>query len=139
MDWTIIISLISILCGSTTVVTFVLYRKQQKRFKTAEAFEKEVVALKATVESMQNQISFYDGRLNEMQKLVIGKDAYISQLTEDKHTLEIKNSKNKSAMNKAYSCSFCNDVSECPVIMQRAANEEAYLRELNEKGNGRCK
>jgi|GEM_PF-1870859 len=131
MDWTIITSIISILCGSSTVITFILYRKQQKRFKTAEAFEKEVDALKNTVESMRQQLLFYDGRLAEMQNLVIGKDAYISQLTLDKHRLEVKNSKNKSAMNRAYSCGHCSDISLCPVLKQRAANDEEYLKTLN--------
>jgi TolA-binding protein len=131
MDWTIITTIVSILAGSSTVVTFVLYRKQQKRFKTAEAFEKEVDALKNTVETMRQQLQFYDGRLTEMQKLVVGKDVYISQLSQEKHTLEVKNSKNKSAMNKAYGCEHCSDISLCPVLMQRAANEEEYLKSLN--------
>ncbi|MDL2303209.1 hypothetical protein LJC28_02325 [Dysgonomonas sp. OttesenSCG-928-D17] len=135
MDWAILTSIISILCGSSTVITFILYRKQQKRFKTAEAFEKEVDALKNTVETMRQQLQFYDGRLTEMQKLVVGKDAYINQLSQEKHTLEIKNSKNKSAMNKAYSCEHCSEVSLCPVLMQRAANEEEYLKSLNHEKN----
>ena len=132
MDWSLITSILSILCGSSTVMTFILYPKQQRRFKTAEAFEKEVDALKNTVETMRQQLQFYDGRLTEMQKLVVGKDLYISQLSQEKHVLEIKNSKNKSAMNKAYSCEHCTDISLCPVLIQRAANEEAYLNELNE-------
>ena len=131
MDWTILTSIISILCGSSTIVTFILYRKQQKRFKTAEAFEKEVDALKNTVETMRQQLQFYDGRLTEMQKLVVGKDVYISQLSQEKHTLEVKNSKNKSAMNKAYGCGHCTDISLCPVLVQIAANEEEYLKSLN--------
>lgn len=130
MDWMVVTSIVSVLAGSSTIVTFILYRKQQKRFKTAEAFEKEVDALKNTVETMRQQLQFYDGRLTEMQKLVVGKDLYIGQLTQEKHTLEVKNSKNKSAMNKAYGCVHCSDVSLCPVLMQRAANEEAYLNEL---------
>ena len=130
MDWMVVTSIVSVLAGSSTIVTFILYRKQQKRFKTAEAFEKEVDALKNTVETMRQQLQFYDGRLTEMQKLVIGKDLYIGQLSQEKHVLEVKNSKNKSAMNKAYGCVHCNDISLCTVLMQRAANEEAYLNEL---------
>ncbi|MDL2310317.1 hypothetical protein LJC39_04295 [Parabacteroides sp. OttesenSCG-928-B22] len=133
MDWTILISIISILCGSSTVITFILYRKQQKRFKTAEAFEKEVVALKNTVEILQQQVTFQEGRISDTQKLVINKDAYITQLSQEKHTLEIKNSKNKSAINKAYSCEHCSDISLCPVLKQRTVNEEAYLNELKKQ------
>lgn len=131
MDWTILTTIITVLAGSSTIVTYLLYRKQQKRFKTAEAFEKEVDALKNTVETMRQQLLFYDGRLTEMQKLVVGKDVYIKQLSQEKHTLEIKNSKNKSAMNKAYSCEHCSDISLCPVLIQRAANDEEYLKSLN--------
>ena len=131
MDWTIITSAISIICGSSTIVTFIIYRKQQKRFKTAEAFEKEVIALRATVEILQNQVTFLDKRTNNMQELVISKDAYIGQLSQQKHPREIKHAKNKSAINKAYDCGHCSDISSCPVLKQRAANEEAYLNELN--------
>lgn len=130
MDWTVISSVITALAASSTLITYILYRKQQKRFKTAEAFEKEVEALKVTVSTMREQLQFYDGRLNEMQKMVIGKDVYVSQLSEEKHTLEVKNSKNKSAINKAYSCEHCSDISSCPVLKQRAANEEEYLNSL---------
>lgn len=130
-DWTILTSLISVLCGSGTVVTYALYRKQQKRYKIAEAFEKEVVALKATVETMQTQLRFYDERLSEMQKLVVGKDAYISQLSQDKHLLEVKNARNKSAINKAHGCGHCANVSDCPVLRQKTANEDDYLKQLN--------
>lgn len=134
MDWTTITTILSIIAGSSTFITIILYRRQQKRFKTAEAFEKEVVALKTTVEVMQHQLTFYDGRLSEMQKLVVGKDAYISQLSKDKTTLEIKNSKNKSAMNRAYSCHYAPETGECPVIKQRMKNDELYLRQLNKEG-----
>ncbi len=135
MNWTIVTTIISVLAGSSTIVTFFLYRKQQKRIKTAEAFEKEVNALKTTVATMRDQLTFYDGRLNEMQKLVVGKDAYIGQLSSEKHTLEIKNSKNKSAINKAHSCPNCSDVSNCPVIKQKIANDDEYLKNLkNERG-----
>lgn len=130
MDWTILTSIISILCGSSTVITFMLYRKQQKRFKTAEAFEKEVTALRATVEILQQQVTFQEGRITDTQKLVINKDAYISQLSHEKHVLEVKHAKNKSAVNKAYSCSHCPDAALCPVLIQRAANEEEYLKSL---------
>ncbi|MDR0541154.1 MAG: hypothetical protein LBH19_02955 [Dysgonamonadaceae bacterium] len=131
MDWSIITSIITVLCGSSTIITFILYRKQQKRLITAEAFEKEVDALKSAVETMRQQLQFYDGRLTEMQKLVIGKDAYIEQLSKEKHVLEIKNAKNKSAINKAYECNHCTDISLCPVLMQRTINEEEYLKKIS--------
>jgi TPP-dependent indolepyruvate ferredoxin oxidoreductase alpha subunit len=115
----------------------VLYRKQQKRFKTAEAFEKEVTALKTTVEILQQQVAFQEGRINETQKLVINKDAYIAQLSQEKHAIEIKHAKNKSAINKAYGCGHCSDASLCPVLKQRTENEEEYLKTLNNQNYNR--
>ena len=132
LNW--ILAAFSALCGGSTIITLFVYRKQQTRFKPAEAFEKEVLALKATVELMQGQIQFCNERMAELQKLVVDKDAYINQITLDKHMVEVKHAKNKSAINKAYECEHCKDVSNCPVLKQRAANEEAYLKQLqNEK------
>ena len=130
MEWSGLLSVVSVLAGSSTVVTYILYRRQQKRFKTAEAFQKEVDALKNTVEMMRQQLTFYDGRLTEMQKLIVGKDGYIKQLSQEKHVLEVKNSRNKSAMNRAYECKHCADIASCPVLRQRAINEEEYLKSL---------
>lgn len=142
INWAVLGSLGSLLFGSSTLITFVLYRKQQKRLRTAEAFSKEVEALKSTIDTMQQQLQyyagrlaemqkFYDGRLAEMQNLIIGKDSYISQVSQDKHLLEIKNAKNKSAINKAYSCRCRSDTYKCPVLIQRTENEEEYLKILN--------
>lgn len=50
MDWLQIISIVfGVLGGSGALVTYLLYSKQLKRFKNAEAFEKEVQALKAAM------------------------------------------------------------------------------------------
>lgn len=121
-------SLISLLFGSSTIVTYGLYRKQQKRLRNAEAFAKEVEALKSTINAMQQQMQYYEGRLTEMQKLIIGKDSYIAQISQDRHTLEIKNAKNKSAINKAYGCSYRSDTYKCPVLVHRKANEEEFIK-----------
>lgn len=120
-------SLISLIFGSSTIVTYGLYRKQQKRLRTAEAFAKEVEALKSTINAMQQQMQYYEGRLTEMQKLIIGKDTYIAQISQDRHTLEIKNAKNKSAINKAYGCVYRSDTHACPVLTQRISNEKDFF------------
>ena len=125
-----ILTAFSTLTGGTAFYTFIMYRQQAKRFKTAEAFEKEVTALKSTIEGLQKQIEFQEGRLNEMQKTLVNKDAYIVTLTADKSVLEVKHAKNKSAINRAYGCSFCDSVANCPVLQQRALNEEEYLKRI---------
>ena len=129
LNW--ILAVFSALCGGSTIITLFIYRKQQKRFKTAEAFEKEVTALQASVTLMQGQIKFLNDSLTDMQKLVIEKDAYISTLSTDNQVLEVKHVKYKSVINQAYSCAYCEDKANCPVLKRRAKNEEAYLNEIS--------
>jgi predicted patatin/cPLA2 family phospholipase len=131
LNW--LLAAFSALSGGSTVITLFMYRKQQKRFKTAEAFEREVDALKNTVEIMRKQQEFYESRLAELQKLIVNKDAYIEQLSRGSHIMEVKHAKNKSAINKAYECRFCEKTSECPVLIQRAKNEEDYLRKIEKQ------
>lgn len=132
-----ILTAISTVTGGTAFYTFVMYRQQAKRFKTAEAFEKEVTALQSAMSGLQDQIRFQEQRLNEMQKTLINKDAYINTLSADKNLLEIKHAKNKGAINTAYGCNFCQKPSECPVLMQRARNEEEYLKHIENVSNFR--
>lgn len=135
LNW--ILAAFSTVCGGTALITLLMYRKQQKRFKTAEAFEKEVQALAGTVsaqdgaiETLQKQVAWQDVRIEAMQKTINEKDVYIGSISLDKHTLEIKHAKNKSAINKAYECAFCPNSSDCPVLKQRAYNEEEYLKNI---------
>ena len=128
---TIVTSIFGLLSGSGAFITFVLYRKQQKRLKNAEAVEKEVSTLRSTIETLQTNMKFYEERLNTLQKLVIEKDNYIAVLTNDKQIVDIKHAKNKNAINRAQECEYCKgDASKCPVLDQRRKNEEEYLLSL---------
>jgi predicted ribosome quality control (RQC) complex YloA/Tae2 family protein len=131
MNWEIIIPLLTLIFTSG-IVNVVLYRKVDKRTKTAEAFEKEVSALSATIEAMKRHQEHTDQRLERMQNELTKMDVFNTQLMKEKHILEVKHSRNKSAMNKAYECAFCDDKSLCPVIRQRATNDEIYLKELKD-------
>lgn len=126
-----------VLGGSGALITFLLYRKQLKRFKNAEAFEKEVEALNKTVLILQQQVEWQGKQIENMQRTIGEKDAYIVQLTADKHVLEIKHAKNKGAINRAYECTLCNDKAECPVLKKRAENEEDYLRKIERQNERR--
>lgn len=64
---TIVTSIFGLLSGSGAFITFVLYRKQQKRLKNAEAVEKEVSTLRSTIETLQTNMKFYEERLNTLQ------------------------------------------------------------------------
>lgn len=130
-DFTTVLSLIlGFLGGGGALVTYMLYRKQLKRFKNAEAVEKEVATLRSAIAAMEQNQKWYEERLASLQKLLLEKESYVEVLSKDKNLLEIKHSKNKSAINKAYECSFCPDTSKCPVLIQRSKNEDEYLRTL---------
>lgn len=134
MNWEIIITLATLILSSGAL-NIVLYRKVDKRTKTAEAFEKEVSALSNTIEAMKKHQNYTDERLERMQGELTKKDIYNSQLMREKHILEVKHSRNKSAINKAYECEFCEDKSKCKVLKQRALNDEIYLKELKDNEN----
>lgn len=130
-DFTTVLSLIfGFLGGGGALVTYMLYRKQLKRFKNAEAVEKEVATLRSAIAAMEQNQKWYEERLGSLQKLLLEKESYVEILSRDKNFLEIKHSKNKGAINKAYECSFCPDTSKCPVLIQRSKNEDEYLRTL---------
>lgn len=137
-EWVVIItSVLGVLGGGGAFVSFILYRKQQKRFKTAEAFEKEVNALRAAVATLEaaqgvyeTQLTAQSIRIDEFQKTIANQDGQIRHIRNEKHTVEIKHAKNKTAINRAYECPFCEDKAACPVLKQRADNEEQYLREI---------
>ena len=129
LNW--ILGVLTLISGSTTGISLFMYRRQSRRFKNAEAFEKEVAALSSTVENLKSQISFYDERLNKLQELIVNKDVYIGVISEEKNALEIKHARNKSAINRAYACGYCSDLKDCPVLKQRTKNEEEYLKIIN--------
>ncbi len=55
-DFTTVLSLIfGFLGGGGALVTYMLYRKQLKRFKNAEAVEKEVATLRSAIAAMEQK------------------------------------------------------------------------------------
>lgn len=136
LNW--ILSAVSVLATSFAGL---LFFRQQKRFKTAEAFQKEVDALKATIETIKKvydeQIAAQGLRIDKLTKDVAEGDIRNTHLREANSILEIKHAKNKSAINTAYSCRHCaGDSANCPVLQQRARNEEEYAKSL-EASHGR--
>lgn len=133
-DWISILGIVlGFLGGGGVVVTWILYRKQEKRLRNAEAVEKEVESLRKTVETLQLNQTFYEERLKALQALVVEKDTYIGVLSGDKHTLEVKHAKNKSAINLAHSCGFISCPDDCVVLRQRAKNDEEYAKRIEKQ------
>lgn len=119
--------------GGSALMTWLLYRRQSERIKNAEAFEKEVSALRSEIEELRKSVEF-ERKQREQDKEIISKLEIINtQLHAESNTLEIKNARNKKAINSAYGCTFCHDSSNCPVLKQRQQNEDDYLRELQGK------
>lgn len=129
------LSAFSAIAGSTTFITLFMYRKQTARTKNAEAFDKEVTALRVTVETLQKQVEWQAKQIIEVQSQVAAKDVHITQITREKHVLEIKHAKNKSAINCAYECTNRIAPDKCPVLLARAKNELDYVTEITKIEN----
>lgn len=132
---TIVISLLTTIFGATNFFTFVAYRKEKRRGMQVETVSSEVTTLRATIDTMKSTVDWLNSRIDEMQKLIVSKDVYISELTKDKITLEIKNSKNKTAIHRALSCDYCNSTKTCPVLIQQREHDEEYLKRIENGGN----
>ncbi len=115
-------SLMTLLLGGGGIV----YHRQSKRSKTAEAFAAEVAALKASQEVWKEQIAFLNARVDDLQRIVLDQDTREHQLRDTVSVLEIKHAKNKSAINTAYGCCFCDTPAKCPVLIARTRNEDEY-------------
>lgn len=136
---TIISVVFGFLGGGGAFITAMMYRKQERRLKNAEVVAKEVDTLRNALDAIKEQIPFLMGQIADLQKLVYSKDAYIGQLNESNHVLNIKHAKNKYAINRAYDCRHCDDSAQqpgsrkvtCPVLVQKAANDKEYLDSVN--------
>lgn len=148
---TILEIILTAVASLLTVVTGgggVLFRRQQKRTKTAEAFRQEVDAMKVAIETMElsykaqieglkdfykNQFDMAYTRIDKLQSDLQKQDVMNSHLRSANDVLEVKHAKNKSAINRAHECAFCDTPANCPVLKQRSINEEEYLRSIEKK------
>lgn len=113
LNW--ILSAVTCIFGGTSLYTLVLYRRQTKRFKDAEAFEKEVKALEAALNVMREQIDFCQTQIETLQKSVLHKDERISRLN--------------SVIVAAHKCSH---VTGCPVLVKKTEYDALYYT-INKK------
>lgn len=129
----IILSLVTCIFGGTSFFTVFLFLKQQKRYKNAEAFEKELTALRLAQENWEKELKWQTERVDKLQNTILEQDLLIRQLRNDRNTIEIKNARNKSAINSAYGCKFANSEQPCPVLEKRSKNEEEFAAMLEEQ------
>lgn len=142
LDFVSVLGVVFGFLGSgSAVLTWVVYRKQSLRIKNAEAYEKEVDVLRKEIAELRNAIEFERKQREADREVIVRLELLNSELRDKNDVAEIKNARNKKALNKAYECEFCPDSSKCPALVQRKRNEDEYLRELQEKsgyvhGNG---
>lgn len=101
----------------------VLFYRQTKRTKTAEAFSAEVNALKGAIDAMKEELDRMRARIKDLETTE-------GVLRREKDVLEVKHAKNKSAINQAHSCEYAN---ACPVLKRREENEEEYARQVSKR------
>lgn len=116
LNW--ILSAVTCIFGGTSLYTLVLYRRQTKRFKDAEAFEKEVKALEAALNVMREQIEFCQTQIETLQKSVLHKDGRISRLNR--------------VIVAANKCLHITNVTECPVLVKKSEYDALYYT-INKK------
>ena len=98
-----------------------------KRLKLNEVKSAEIDTLKITIDMLR-------GELNAVQASLIETRGLNSQLYGEKNTLEIKNSKLKSMINKAYACTYADSV-HCPVLTKQRQLDAEWAVILDERTN----
>ena len=136
---TSLVSILSLVFGflgsGSAFMTWLLYRGQSVRIKNAEAYEQEVNALRTEIEELRKAIEFERNERKKDGELITKLGLLNRELHDRNFVSEIKNAKNKGAINKAYECPHCPDSKLCPVLQQRKRNEEEYLAEVRQKRN----
>jgi len=134
MNLEVLYAVLGSLGAIVSLISFLYFRKQSKRLKTAEAFEKEVEALKSTIQELKQQVNWDSDRIKQLQEMYNEKDAFLHIVTKEKHTIEVKHYRNKEAIACANHCRFNPDASKCPVVIRKTANDKQYLNELKSDG-----
>lgn len=131
-QWIEIVSQILGVGGVLGFVSWILFFKESKRLKVAEASRDELANLNTTLESLQKQVEFQGkqidrlhGELEEERRLRVISYREINEL-QKKYNLK------KLAINSAFSC---NAQKNCPVLIKLKEIEEIYLRADNDETN----
>ena len=111
--------------GAGGVVASLAFYNLNKRLKLNEVKSAEIDTLKITIDMLR-------GELNAVQASLIETRGLNSQLYGEKNTLEIKNSKLKSMINKAYACQYA-DSAHCPVLIKQRQLDAEWAVILDER------
>ena len=101
---------LSILFGSSSILTVILFARQSKRIKNAEAFSKEVEALKETVETLREEVRFDKERISQLQKEVLDLTSRRRKTLENLYQL----------LRTARTCPYIEHPDKCPVLAENS-------------------
>lgn len=123
-----VIELIGILIGAEVLnfIGFWVFLKTNKRIKEAEA--------------SQQEFSYFEKRIDSLEKQVLEQAVTIKQLRHDYNIQEIKYYQKKGAIACADACTFVDNPINCPVKIKLQWFEDNYRKQLmaqseNEKVN----
>lgn len=102
------LEILSILFGSSSIITVLLFMKQSKRVKNAEAFGKEVEALKETVETLRAEVRFDKERISQLQSEVLDLTSRRRKTLENMYQL----------LRTARTCPYIEHPDKCPVLTE---------------------
>lgn len=117
-----------LLFGASGLVSFVLYYKQTKRTKNAEATIKEIGALKNTIDLLEQRIESLHKEVGILQQRIDSKDGVLDAMQKRYSELEKKYNMKKSAISCALSCTGTS-ANECPVLKRQTELDDKYLKQ----------
>ena len=121
MGWSeILYAIIGLISGGG--LAFILFYKQNKRLKTAEATAHEVEVLQKLVNTLQEEIARMNEKQKSLENRLTDKDGIISLLYRQIDERDRKNHIKRMAINCAISCK--NALSDCPVLLKLAELEK---------------
>ena len=131
-QWVEIISQILGAGGVLGFVSWVLFFKESKRLKAAEASKDELANLNTTLESLQKQVEFQGKQIDRLHEELEEERKLRALSYRQMNELQKKYNLKKLAINSAFSCDAQRN---CPVLIKLKEIEENYLKANNNEIN----
>ncbi|MDR1339251.1 MAG: hypothetical protein LBK58_04265 [Prevotellaceae bacterium] len=134
-----VIEIISAIFGAGGIfgfISYVLFFRESKRLKSAEATEKELTNLTGSIKILQGQVEYQGKEIIRLQEQLSGKNQLIQQLYRERDIIEKKYAQKKSAINEALACPVDKN-KMCPVLVRLKEIENEYLKSQIDNGNSK--
>jgi septal ring factor EnvC (AmiA/AmiB activator) len=125
-----LITIFALIFGAGGSVMSIIYFRQNKRIKNAEADNAELDKLRKGFEILQQRVDDLYKELKETRSQLARVRAENTELYKDKNILELKNSQKKSCIHRAHECKY---EKFCPVLMRQREIEDDYYSMLTER------